>query len=90
VIIVHYRKFNSSTNRLSVSNDSGAFISSRFIPQSWRYGFAVSTKRIDVLYPFLPSKTSISARFLNNNAFPSITGLNASGPISDPKETAQN
>ena len=34
------------------------------------------------------SKTSISAKILNNNPFPSITGLDASGPISPKPRTA--
>ena len=34
------------------------------------------------------SKTSISAKILNNNPFPSITGLEASGPISPSPKTA--
>ena len=34
------------------------------------------------------SKTSMSAKILNNNAFPSITGLDASGPISPSPSTA--
>ena len=34
------------------------------------------------------SKTSMSANILNNNAFPSITGLDASGPISPSPSTA--
>ena len=34
------------------------------------------------------SKTSISANILNNKPFPSITGLEASGPISPKPKTA--
>ena len=34
------------------------------------------------------SKTSMSAKILNNNALPSITGLDASGPISPSPKTA--
>jgi hypothetical protein len=34
------------------------------------------------------SKTSISAKILNNNALPSITGFEASGPISQSPKTA--
>ena len=34
------------------------------------------------------SKTSISAKILNNSPFPSITGLEASGPISPSPRTA--
>ena len=40
------------------------------------------------LVPTSISKTSISANILNNNAFPSITGLDASGPISPNPKTA--
>ena len=38
--------------------------------------------------PISISKTSISANILNNNAFPSITGFDASGPISPSPKTA--
>ena len=34
------------------------------------------------------SKTSISAKILNNNPFPSITGFDASGPIFPKPKTA--
>ena len=34
------------------------------------------------------SKTSIPAKILNSNALPSITGLEASGPISPSPKTA--
>ena len=34
------------------------------------------------------SKTSISAKILNNNAFPSITGFEASAPMSPKPRTA--
>ena len=34
------------------------------------------------------SNTSMSAKILNNNPFPSITGLEASGPISPRPKTA--
>ena len=34
------------------------------------------------------SKTSIPAKILNNKALPSITGLEASGPISPSPKTA--
>ena len=38
--------------------------------------------------PISMSKTSISANILNNNPFPSITGFEASGPISPRPKTA--
>ena len=38
--------------------------------------------------PISMSKTSMSANILNNNAFPSITGFEASGPISPKPKTA--
>ncbi len=40
------------------------------------------------LVPTSISNTSISANILNNKPFPSITGLDASGPISPKPRTA--
>ena len=81
--------FNSSTKRLSISNDSGALISSRLIPPKvGAIFFTVSIKASTSLVPTSISKTSIPAKILNSNAFPSITGFEASGPISPSPKTA--
>ena len=81
--------FNSSTKRLSISKDSGALMSSRLIPPKvGAIFFTVSIKASMSFVPISISKTSISANILNNNAFPSITGFEASGPISPSPKTA--
>ncbi|MCY1231763.1 hypothetical protein D3C86_1214590 [compost metagenome] len=81
--------FNSSTSLFSISNDSGALMSSRLIPP--KVGAIFFTVSINFSTSFVStsmSKTSISAKILNSNAFPSITGLEASGPISPNPKTA--
>ena len=81
--------FNSSTKRLSISNDSGALISSRLIPPKVGAIFlTVSMNLSTSLVSTSISKTSISAKILNNKPFPSITGFEASGPISPKPKTA--
>ena len=81
--------FNSSTSRLSISKDSGALMSSRFIPPKvGAIFFTVSIKASMSLVPISISKTSISAKILKSNALPSITGFEASGPISPSPKTA--
>ena len=80
---------NSALSRFSISNASGAFMSSRLIPPNvgamaftvW-INFSVSFSLISI------SKTSMSANILNKSAFPSITGFEASGPISPKPKTA--
>ena len=80
---------SSSTNRRSISNDSGALISSKLIPPKvGAMFFTVSIKASTFLVSTSISKTSMSAKILNNRAFPSITGLEASGPISPRPKTA--
>ena len=81
--------FNSSTKRLSISKDSGALMSSRLIPP--KVGEIFFTVAMNSSMSFVPtsiSKTSISAKILNNKPFPSITGFEASGPISPKPKTA--
>ena len=81
--------FNSSTKRLSISKDSGALISSRLIPPKvGAIAFTVSTNLSISVASTSISKTSISENILNNNAFPSITGFEASGPIFPKPKTA--
>ena len=81
--------FNSSFKRRSISKDSGAFMSSRLIPPKvGAIFFTVSTNPSMSLQSISISKTSISAKILNNKAFPSITGFEASGPMSPNPKTA--
>ena len=80
---------SSFTNLFSISKASGAFISSRLIPP--KVGailFTVSINFSGSLASISISKTSIPAKILNNNALPSITGFEASGPISPSPKTA--
>ena len=80
---------NSSFNLLSISKACGALISSRLIPPKvGAIFFTVSTKASTSSVPISISKTSISANILNNNPFPSMTGLEASGPILPSPKTA--
>ena len=81
--------FSSSTKRRSISKDSGALISSKLIPP--KVGAIFLTVWINsstFLVSTSISKTSIPAKILNNNPFPSITGLEASGPMSPKPKTA--
>ena len=64
-------------------------MSSRLIPP--KVGAIAFTTSINFFGSFSLisiSKTSISAKILNNKALPSITGLDASGPISPSPKTA--
>ena len=80
---------NSSFNRLSISKASGALISSKFIPPKvGAIAFTVSINLSTSVASTSISKTSISAKILNNKPLPSITGLEASGPISPNPKTA--
>ena len=80
---------SSSDNLFSISNASGAFISSRFIPPNVGAIFlTVSINFSGSLASTSISKTSIPANILNKSAFPSITGFEASGPISPSPKTA--
>jgi hypothetical protein len=76
---------SSSTNRLSISNDSGMSLN-LFLQSSNR--FNCLNEFVDILNIYFYIKTSISAKILNNNALPSITGFEASGPISPSPKTA--
>ena len=81
--------FNSSTNLRSISKDSGAFMSSRLIPPKvGAMFFTVWINSSMFLVPISMSNTSIPAKILNNNPFPSITGFDASGPMSPSPKTA--
>ena len=80
---------NSSESLFSISKASGALMSSKFIPPKVGEMFlTVSINFSGSLASISISKTSIPAKILNNNAFPSITGFEASGPISPSPKTA--
>ena len=80
---------SSALSLRSISKASGALISSRLIPPKvGAIFFTVSTKASTSLVPTSISNTSIPANILNNSPFPSITGLEASGPISPSPKTA--
>ena len=81
--------FNSSLSLLSISKASGAFISSKLIPPNvGAIALTVSTNLSTSVASISISKTSISANILKSNPFPSITGLEAKGPISPNPKTA--
>ncbi len=74
---------------VSILKHSGAFMSSRFTPPN------VGSSALTILmnssgssWSISMSNTSIPANFLNNTPFPSITGLEASGPIFPKPSTA--
>ena len=80
---------STSLSLFSISKHSGAFISSKLIPPKvGEIAFTVFTKVSISLASTSISKTSISANILNNNPLPSITGFDASGPISPKPNTA--
>ena len=80
---------NSSTNLLSISKASGALISSRLIPPKVGAIFLTVFINSSILSVSISiSKTSMSAKILNNNPLPSITGFDASGPILPKPRTA--
>ena len=80
---------SSSFNRRSISNASGAFISSRLIPP--KVGAIIFTVSINLSTSSVSTSISIpsmSAKILNKRLLPSITGLEASGPILPKPKTA--
>ena len=80
---------SSSLSLVSISNASGAFISSKFIPPKvGAIALTVCMKSSGSFASISISKTSISAKILNNRPFPSMTGFDASGPISPNPRTA--
>ena len=80
---------NSSFKRLSISKASGALISSKLIPPKvGAIAFTVCIKSSTSVASTSISKTSMSANILKSNPFPSITGFDASGPISPRPKTA--
>ena len=64
-------------------------MSSKFIPPNVGAIFLTVLIKSSTLFALISiSKTSISANILKSNPFPSITGLEASGPISPNPKTA--
>ena len=80
---------SSSFKRLSISKASGALISSKFIPPKvGAIALTVSTNLSISVASTSMSNTSISAKILKSNAFPSITGFEASAPMFPNPKTA--
>ena len=81
--------FMRSFRRASISKHSGPLMSSRLMPPKVGSSAAtVSTTRSMVSAAISMSNTSMPANFLNSTALPSITGLEASGPILPRPSTA--
>ena len=80
---------SSSDNLFSISKASGAFISSKLIPPKVGDIFLTVSTNVSGSFALISiSKTSIPAKILNKSALPSITGLDASGPMSPNPKTA--
>ena len=78
-----------SLRRASTSKHSGALMSSRLMPPKVGSRAATtSTRRSTSVSATSMSKTSTPANFLNRTALPSMTGLEASGPIAPRPSTA--
>ena len=72
---------NSAFNRSSISKASGAFKSSKLMPPKVGEIFFTVLMNSSTSVAFTSiSMLSMSAKILNNMHFPSITGLEASGP----------
>ena len=64
-------------------------MSSRLIPPNVGEIFLTVSINSSIFFVSISiSKTSISAKILNNSPFPSITGLEANGPMSPKPKTA--
>ena len=80
---------SSSFRRRSISKASGALMSSRFIPPNvGAIAFTVSINLSTSVASTSISNTSIPANILNSNPLPSITGFEASAPMSPSPNTA--
>ena len=80
---------SSSLSLRSISNASGDLISSKFIPPNvGEMALTASINFSGSLASNSMSKTSIPAKILKSKALPSITGLEAHGPISPSPRTA--
>ena len=80
---------SSFLSLVSISKHSGAFMSSRFMPPNVGSKAFTTAMNSSTFFVFSSmSKTSISAYILNNSPLPSITGFDASGPMSPRPNTA--
>ena len=81
--------FMRSRSFFSMTKHSGALMSSRLMPPKVGSSAAtMSTKRSMSVSSTSRSNTSMPANFLNRTALPSITGLEARGPILPSPSTA--
>ena len=81
--------FMRSLRRCSISKHSGALMSSRLMPPKLGSRRAIVSINASGSFSSISiSIESIFANFLNRTAFPSITGLDASAPISPRPRTA--
>jgi hypothetical protein len=78
---------SSSTNRLSISNDSGAFMFQFIPPKVGAIALTVSMNLSISLTSTYIKNIDISKDF-KQQRLPSITGFEASGPISPSPKTA--
>ncbi len=81
--------FIRARQRSSTSKHSGALMSSRLMPPKVGSNAATTSTSLSTFFSLSSmSNTSMPANFLNRTALPSITGLEASGPISPSPSTA--
>ena len=81
--------FMRSRSFCSTKKHSGALMSSKFMPPKVGSSAAIISTSLSTSFSWISiSKTSIFANFLNRTALPSITGLEASGPIFPRPKTA--
>ena len=89
LVIVHQRNIQFLFQSLFYIKASGALISSRLIPPKvGAIPFTISINLSGSFSSISISKTLISAKILNKSPFPSITGFEASAPISPSPSTA--
>jgi hypothetical protein len=79
---------SSSTNRLSISNDSGALMSSIYSSKSRGNRFNCLNEFVDILNIYFYIKNIDISKDFKQQRLPSITGFEASGPISPSPKTA--
>jgi hypothetical protein len=73
----------------SMTKHSGLFTSSRLIPPKVGSSPFTTVQNVSMSFALTSrSKTSMSANFLNRTPLPSITGLEAHGPMSPSPSTA--
>ena len=80
---------SSSFRRRSISKHSGALMSSRFIPPKVGAIILIVSMNLSTFFVSTSmSKTSISAKILKSNPFPSMTGFPDNAPMSPSPSTA--